>query len=670
MGTSLADERAMQLRWSELNLGSMNGALEGIDLGDHWWNVPAGQWRQINAYSGEAGQSPIVISPAGWLVFNDRRRLDREREFNRRLYLHHLERAVHQVGLAHPLWALERAGGNWCTDGQREAELSAASALVAYSLIRSARGQEAERLALVPPGIPHMTDLTQALELLQSGTVRAADIEPHGPSLALSRRIPSGVAGRGPGRIEERLRSLERAANTGKCKLSEVDALRSFWQARREARQRGIHDQLRASIERVGTRTLDEVPGLREARAASPPPSRAQLAWRDFRESFPLLGPILAGMTLCEDPEVCRRLDIRIGAVAVERGVIYINPGAGLSLEEARFVIAHEALHVALGHHERRQGRDPELFNIACDLMINAWLTEMRFGVMPAGGCLDSDLAALGSAEAIYSKLARNVRLARRLQTLRGSGEDILDGDERYARLLNRAEQGSSVAHDHDSILLERLRRGLAEMEALQMRGLLPAGLDRLIRQRAAHGVPWRVELARYLGQHFRPGDTRRSYGRASRRQGSTPDLIRPACVVDQEREAQVLGVLIDTSGSMDERTLGLALGALSTTAQTLDIDLFRVVTCDAGAHDLGWRSPWAAGSGVTLVGGGGTVLQPGVDLIRTAKDVPADMPLLIITDGYFEPELHVPGEHAWLLDSHGELAIPTRAPVFRIRAR
>ncbi|MPY66468.1 hypothetical protein F8S09_07125 [Deinococcus sp. SDU3-2] len=182
--------------------------------------------------------------------------------------------------------------------------------------------------------------------------------------------------------------------------------------------------------------------------------------------------------------------------------------------------------------------------------------------------------------------------------------------------------------------------------------------------------MPWQVELARYLGQHFRPGDTRRTYGRAARRQGSTPDLIRPTRVVDQEREAQVLGVLIDTSGNMDERTLGLALGALSTTAQTLNIDLLRVVTCDAGAHDLGWRSPWAAGSGVTLVGGGGTVLQPGVDLSRTVKDVPVDMPLLIITDGYFKPELHVPGEHAWLLDSHGELAIPSQAPVFRIRAR
>ncbi|MPY66467.1 hypothetical protein F8S09_07120 [Deinococcus sp. SDU3-2] len=52
------------------------------------------------------------------------------------------------------------------------------------------------------------------------------------------------------------------------------------------------------------------------------------------------------------------------------------------------------------------------------------------------------------------------------------------DGDERYARLLKREQEGRSVAHDHDSILLERLRRGVAEMETLQMRGLLPAGLD------------------------------------------------------------------------------------------------------------------------------------------------------------------------------------------------
>lgn len=45
----------------------------------------------------------------------------------------------------------------------------------------------------------------------------------------------------------------------------------------------------------------------------------------------------------------------------------------------------------------------------------------------------------------------------------------------------------------------------------------------------------------------------------------------------------QVLGGLIDTIVSMDEQTLGLAWGVLSTIAQRLDIDLVRMVTCDAG---------------------------------------------------------------------------------------
>jgi predicted metal-dependent peptidase len=36
-----------------------------------------------------------------------------------------------------------------------------------------------------------------------------------------------------------------------------------------------------------------------------------------------------------------------------------------------KFVMAHEFLHVGLRHDERQQGRDPFLWNVACDYAIN-----------------------------------------------------------------------------------------------------------------------------------------------------------------------------------------------------------------------------------------------------------------------------------------------------------
>ena len=67
------------------------------------------------------------------------------------------------------------------------------------------------------------------------------------------------------------------------------------------------------------------------------------------------------------------RLGISIAAVDIEMREIYINPNAGLTTEECRFVMAHELLHVGLSHHTRRQGRDPYLWNVACDYVINSF---------------------------------------------------------------------------------------------------------------------------------------------------------------------------------------------------------------------------------------------------------------------------------------------------------
>lgn len=77
--------------------------------------------------------------------------------------------------------------------------------------------------------------------------------------------------------------------------------------------------------------------------------------------------------------------------------------------------------------------------------------------------------------------------------------------------------------------------------------------------------IPWEVELARWFDHHFPPLETRRTWSRLSRRQSSTPAIPRPARAVDPEhRQGRTFGVVLDTSGSMDRRTLAKALGAIA----------------------------------------------------------------------------------------------------------
>ncbi len=60
----------------------------------------------------------------------------------------------------------------------------------------------------------------------------------------------------------------------------------------------------------------------------------------------------------------------------------YYNPHFidRLDLDECKFVVGHEVLHVVYEHMLRRGGRDPRLWNIAGDYVINQELKDLRIG--------------------------------------------------------------------------------------------------------------------------------------------------------------------------------------------------------------------------------------------------------------------------------------------------
>ncbi len=129
---------------------------------------------------------------------------------------------------------------------------------------------------------------------------------------------------------------------------------------------------------------------------------------------------------------------------------------------------------------------------------------------------------------------------------------------------------------------------------------------------------------------------------------------------------ARTFGVILDTSGSMDRQLLAKALGAISSYSLSRDVPYVRVVFCDAAPYDQGYLSPEDIAGRVQVKGRGGTVLQPGVDLLEKAEDFPKDGPLLIITDGYCD-RVHVQREHAYLIPEGNHLPFVPRGEVFGI---
>lgn len=266
------------------------------------------------------------------------------------------------------------------------------------------------------------------------------------------------------------------------------------------------------------------------------------------------------------------------------------------------------------------------------------------------------------SADEIYDQLARDLRRARKLATLRGPGAPDLIGSDQ--------DRGFVDAEDY---CRRALWQGLERCQMGGWRGTLPAGLIEEIRSLAQPPIPWDIRLAYWFDEQFPPPERRRSYARPSRRQSSTPDIPRPSIIPppEEERRARVFGVVLDTSGSMEPRLLGKALGAIGSYAQAWEVFAVRLVYCDATAYDAGWLPPETLLERVAVRGRGGTVLQRGVDCLREAarrNDFPLRGPVLLITDGYCEDRLDIAFDHAFLTPEGHSLPFAPLGEVFWLR--
>ncbi|HEX2909009.1 MAG TPA: hypothetical protein VHO69_19205, partial [Phototrophicaceae bacterium] len=335
-----------------------------------------------------------------------------------------------------------------------------------------------------------------------------------------------------------------------------------------------------AGLNSAVSEAVDKVGGVVDSEARNTPGQKAR-AW--FINNYPLLGALAANFKIIEDVQLCQRQSITIAAVDAETREIYLNPavylgGHGAPLledEELRFILAHELLHVGLRHQARRQGRDPFLWNVACDYVINLWLVEMGVGRVPSVGLLlDHELRGM-NAEAIYDRIANDMRTYRKLATLRGFGlGDMLEGErpEWWAT-------GAGVSLD------EFYRRALTQgLEYVRQtgRGYLPAELIEEIMAMSQPPVPWDVQLAHWFDEHFPPLEKVRTYARPSRRQSSTPDIPRPRYIPDpRTMEGRTFGVILDTSGSMDSRLLAKVLGTIASYSIAREVHAVRVVFCD-----------------------------------------------------------------------------------------
>ena len=134
---------------------------------------------------------------------------------------------------------------------------------------------------------------------------------------------------------------------------------------------------------------------------------------RKMLVKYPFFGSVVASVGYKENKD--------IPTAGTDGETIYYNPEylESLSVEEQTFVFAHEVCHIAFNHILRSEGKDPELWNIATDGVINQFLK--RDGLKMVKGGVDMAEAINYDAEQLYEKLLQE-KQQRQQQQQNGQG--------------------------------------------------------------------------------------------------------------------------------------------------------------------------------------------------------------------------------------------------------
>jgi predicted metal-dependent peptidase len=249
-----------------------------------------------------------------------------------------------------------------------------------------------------------------------------------------------------------------------------------------------------------------------------------------------------------------------IPTMGVDGRHLFYNPEYTLGLKEPEVlgVIAHEVMHCALKHMIRRGHRNPIVYNMAGDFVINLILKEAKFELPgkpvtmksppgTKGHLLDPAFADMGTEE-IYERLMREVKFVKVI--MKGGDKDfggcgsVLDatgspGDKKDGNGEGTSKEEIEATWDANVRMAVSVAKGAHA-------GNLPAYLKRLVDEFDRPRVNWREQLRDFISNSMIKDY---SWARPNRRL-ATSGILLPGLISDS---MQKLLWIMDVSGSITE---------------------------------------------------------------------------------------------------------------------
>ena len=283
-------------------------------------------------------------------------------------------------------------------------------------------------------------------------------------------------------------------------------------------------------------------------------------------------------------------------------------------------VLVHHVCHLLRDHAERARALPVDPADSAT--WVRAADAEINDDLISAGLELPGEPVLPGDFGMPAGKLAEEYFAGAGESEPRRSAEWGDCGSGAHGR-ADGTDDGESGLDDWRA---ELLRRQVAQ-DVLREPGSVPDGLRRWAARVLTPRVDWRRVLAAELRRAVADvaGAADYSYRRPSRRATAVPGVVLPSL----RRPVPEVAVVCDTSGSMSEELLALALAEVEGLLRALGLSL-RLLACDAAVSSV--RRVTSVRD-VLLTGGGGTDMGAGIAAAATLRPRPAIT--VVLTDGF-----------------------------------
>lgn len=291
-----------------------------------------------------------------------------------------------------------------------------------------------------------------------------------------------------------------------------------------------------------------------------------------------------------------------------------------LSDSELDFVLMHEVMHVALKHCKRGLKYNQELFNIACDIVVNSNILNskgMNLDAIKVNGNvsmhqIEGKEGYLFTAEEVYEKLLKHATI------IPSPGFDDHSKWEMDKEAEDDVNQKIIAIKDMEDRAHQNGKPGV---------GSIPVGVERLVKELKESRVNWRELLNEFIefeinDYTFTPPDRRYD-----------AEFFMPSFSEMDESVEDVL-FMVDTSGSMTIEDITLVYSEINGAIQAFYGRLKGLI----GFFDAKVYTPIPFDSSIDLSklvpkGGGGTSFHNVFRYVMQMENKPKY--LIILTDGY-----------------------------------